>query len=60
MKTVKKTLDILEVFLDRGNEVSISDLVEITGHNASTVHGILRELMQNDYIRQEQKRGKYC
>jgi len=59
MKTVKKTIDILEVFLDRGNAVSISELVEITGQNASTVHGILQELLQSGYIRQQQKRGKY-
>ena len=59
MKTVKKTLDILEVFLDSGNEVGISDLAEITGQNVSTIHGIIKELAEKGYIRQRKSRGKY-
>ena len=59
MKTVKKTLDILEVFLNGAREVSISELKEITGLNISTIHGILQELSQRGYISQREKRGKY-
>ncbi|OGO22540.1 MAG: hypothetical protein A2144_02280 [Chloroflexi bacterium RBG_16_50_9] len=59
MKTVKKVLDILEVFLDNREEHGISELVEITGQNISTVHSILQELARRGYIRQKQKRGKY-
>ena len=59
MKTVEKTLDILEVFLNSGKEVGISDLAEITGQNVSTIHSILRELVEKGYIRQRKSRGKY-
>jgi len=60
MKVVKKTLDILEVFLtNNGKEVGLAELTETTGQNISTVHGILNELMQRGYIRQRYKRGKY-
>jgi IclR family transcriptional regulator, KDG regulon repressor len=59
MKTVKKALDILEVFLNGGKEVSISELAEITGQNVSTIHGILQELLRAGYITQKIKRGKY-
>ena len=59
MKTVKKTLDILEVFLNGGKEISVNELADITGQNVSTVHSILLELSKMGYIRQRQKRGKY-
>jgi IclR family transcriptional regulator, KDG regulon repressor len=59
MKVVKKTLDILEVFLNNRKELGLSELTEITGQNISTVHDILQELLQRGYIRQQYKRGKY-
>ncbi|OGO20617.1 MAG: hypothetical protein A2144_02950 [Chloroflexi bacterium RBG_16_50_9] len=59
MKTVKKALDILEVFLNTRREISISELASITGQNISTVHGILHELIRRGYIRQPERRGKY-
>ncbi len=59
MKVVKKTLDILEVFLNNGKEVGLAELTEITGQNISTVHGILQDLIQRGYIKQQYKRGKY-
>jgi IclR family transcriptional regulator, KDG regulon repressor len=59
MKVVKKTLDILEVFLNNGKEVGLAELTELTGQNISTVHNILQELMQRGYIKQQYKRGKY-
>src|SRR4030067_2361947 len=59
MKTIRKALDILEVFLNGEEQISISELAEITGQNVSTIHGILHELAERGYIRQRQKRGKY-
>jgi IclR family transcriptional regulator, KDG regulon repressor len=59
MKVVQKTLDIIEVFLNNGKEVGLAELTEITGQNISTVHGILQDLIQRGYIRQQYKRGKY-
>jgi len=59
MKTIKKALDILEVFLNLKNEASISELVEITGLHPATVHGILKELAERGYIHQRNRRGKY-
>jgi DNA-binding IclR family transcriptional regulator len=59
LKTIKKALDVLEVFLNKKNEASISELSEITGHHPATIHGILQEFAERGYIRQRDKRGKY-
>lgn len=59
MKTLNKTLDVLEVFLNKGEEVGISELVNITGHNISTIHSILSDLIKRGYILQKNKRSKY-
>ena len=59
MKTVEKALKILEVFLEKGGEIGISELVNITGQNISTVHAILTDLVRGGYIQQNHKRGKY-
>lgn len=59
MKTVEKALKILEVFLEKGGEIGISELVNITGQNISTVHAILKDLSREGYIMQNHKRGKY-
>lgn len=55
MRTVKKTLDILEVFLKKREEIGISELVSETGQNISTVHSILSELIKSGYILQKKK-----
>ena len=52
MKVVKKTLDVIEVFLNKGKEVGLSELTETTGLNISTVYNILQELMKRGYVRQ--------
>jgi DNA-binding IclR family transcriptional regulator len=59
MKTVEKALKILEVFLEKGGEIGISELVNITGQNISTVHAILMDLVKGGYVQQNYKRGKY-
>lgn len=59
MKTIKKALDILEVFLSGKKEIGISELANLTGQNISTIHSILHELAERGYIRQRQERGKY-
>lgn len=59
MKTIKKTLDILEVFLKSKSELSISEIGKITGYHPATIHDILQELARRGYVRQREKRGKY-
>jgi len=59
MKSIKKALEILEVFLNGEKEIGISELAEITGQNISTVHDILIDLTQKGYIKQKEARGKY-
>jgi len=59
MLLVKKTMDILEVFLNGKKEISVTDLAKITGYNVATVHGILNELAKSGYVQQMEKRGKY-
>jgi DNA-binding IclR family transcriptional regulator len=58
MKTVKKVIDILEAFEKPQVELSISELVKISGQNASTVYRICSELVQRGYLARK-NRGKY-
>jgi len=60
MKTLKKSLEILDIFLSCGKELSITELSKITGQNVSTIHNILTEYCRKGYISQEKKRGRYC
>jgi DNA-binding IclR family transcriptional regulator len=59
MKTVKKVLDILEVFEKPQVELAISELVELSGMNTSTVYRICSELTQRGYLERVRSRGKF-
>lgn len=60
MKTTIKALEILEVFLNGADPLSLAELAGITKLNASTAHRIVKVLVKNDYLDQISKRGKYC
>ena len=60
MKTTKKTLEILEVFLIKNGNATMKEITQETGFDISTVHRILSTLMEKKYIYQSQKRGKYA
>ncbi len=59
MKTVKKVIAILEEFEKPLVELSVSDLVKISGLNSSTVYRICSEFEQKGYLSKDGLRGKY-
>jgi len=59
MKTIQKALDILELFLHRGEELGLAEIASLTGLNISTAHRIVGTLVKRGYLSQRQKRQKY-
>jgi IclR family KDG regulon transcriptional repressor len=59
VNTVKKVLDILEIFLTTEDELSITELAESSGLPNTTVHRICSILSERGYIYQKNKKGKY-
>jgi len=59
MESLRKTLNILEVFLTNGGAVSLSEIAEATQLNIGTIHGIVSYLRERGYLIQTEKRGKY-
>jgi DNA-binding IclR family transcriptional regulator len=60
MKSLNKTLDILEVFLNlEGNDIRFSELVKLSALNKGTVNRIISVLVDRGYLYQSEKRGKY-
>lgn len=59
MKTVEKTLDILETFLKQEGEIGITELANLNGLNISTAYRIAFTLVNRGYLNQQQRRGKY-
>lgn len=59
MKTVDKTIDVLEAFLKHESEMGITELARLSRLNISTVYRITSVLVRRGYLSQRQKRGKY-
>lgn len=59
MKTVEKTLDILEVFLGQRDEIGIVELAKLSGLNISAAHRIASTLVNRGYLNQRQKGERY-
>jgi len=59
MDAINKAFEILEVFLKTDDELSISDVSELTKISSSTAHRITSILVNRGYIIQKRKRGKY-
>jgi len=59
MKMVEKTLDLLEVILQRGGEVSLSELAEVTGLHISTARRFTSTLVKRGYLYQKNRGGDY-
>ena len=57
--TVNKAIDILEVFLQRDGQVSLTEITEATGLNAATAFRLVSTLARRGYIRQHEKKGAY-
>jgi len=60
-KWLNKTLDILEMFMDsrNPNELSLSELTQMSGLKKTTVNRILTGLVKRGYLSQIEKKGKY-
>jgi IclR family KDG regulon transcriptional repressor len=59
MKTLNKAFDIMELFLDHGNELTLADLARLSRINKSTVCRIAATMAKRGYLRQQGKRGAF-
>jgi len=60
MKSLHKVLDILDVYLNSGNDsMRLSDLAELSGLNKAMVNRAVKVLVQRGYLQQPEERGKY-
>ncbi len=60
MKSINKTLDVLEVFLTvKESKLRLSEIARLAGINKSTVNRIVIDLRKRLYLQQSGKRGKY-
>jgi DNA-binding IclR family transcriptional regulator len=57
--TVNKAIDILEVFLQKEGELSLTEIAQATGLNAATAFRLVSTLARRGYIRQPEKKGAY-
>jgi IclR family transcriptional regulator, KDG regulon repressor len=55
----KKLTSILELFLKDKEELSLSEMSKLTGLNKSTINRISSFLVDENYLKQQEKRGKY-
>jgi IclR family transcriptional regulator, KDG regulon repressor len=60
LKSISKALRILDIFLSyEGSQVGLSEIAKISGLDNATVSRILATYVQNGYLTQAKKRGKY-
>jgi IclR family acetate operon transcriptional repressor len=59
MRTIERCLDVLETFLDKKGEVSLTSLAAAAGLNVSTAHRIAGTLVKRGYLVKGGERGKY-
>jgi DNA-binding IclR family transcriptional regulator len=60
MKSINKTLDVLEIFLTvKENRLRLLEIARLTGINKSTANRIVSDLRKRNYLQQSEKRGKY-
>lgn len=58
-RSLERTLDLLECFIDCGGELSLSELSEKTGFSLSTVHRLANALTQRKYLLRSEHNKKY-
>jgi IclR family transcriptional regulator, KDG regulon repressor len=59
MKSVKKTLDILKLFQNQKQEMSLSEISKLSGVSISTASRILAVLVEYKYLKHPEKKAKY-
>jgi len=60
MKSIERALEVLEVFLDKGRELTLTEVADLTGQNKPTVYRTIAPLVEHGYLYQKEKRGKYA
>ncbi len=58
-RLLTKSLDIMELFLDNQDEMTLTEMSRLTGWNKATVYRIASTLIERGYLNQREKRGKY-
>ncbi len=59
METVKKAINVLEIFLTQEEGISLSALARLSGLNVSTTYRMVSVLTTEGFLTQPYKRGKY-
>jgi len=58
-RTVQKAIDILEVFLRKDGNLSLTEIGKATGLNVATSYRLASTLVKRGYLSQHQKKGTY-
>jgi DNA-binding IclR family transcriptional regulator len=59
MKLLKKSIGVLDLFLNNDGELSLEDITRLSGMNKSTTRRIVLSLIECGFLKQTRKRGKY-
>ncbi|MDR3588659.1 MAG: IclR family transcriptional regulator [Negativicutes bacterium] len=59
VKSVQKSLVILKVLMNSAEESGLSDIQAVVGYNTSTLHHLLKTLMQEGFVSQNVTNKKY-
>lgn len=59
MKLITKAFHLLDLFLDNGDELTLEEMARLSGQNKATVRRIAVTLIENGYLKQTVRRGKY-
>jgi IclR family transcriptional regulator, KDG regulon repressor len=59
VSTLKKALKLFQIFLDRKSALSVSELAGLSGLSINAIYRITSTLLEEGYLTQQNKRGKY-
>lgn len=59
IQSLQRAIDIIDVFDSANTELSLHEISQKVGLNKTTVFGLLKTLLANSYINQNQAGGKY-
>lgn len=59
MKTLEKAFDVMELFLESKDKLTLSQVAEISGINISTAHRLCSTMAKRGYLYQAYKNGPY-
>jgi DNA-binding IclR family transcriptional regulator len=58
-RTVNKAIDIMEIFLQKGGGLSLTEIAKATGLNTATAYRLVSTFTKRGYLSQYQKKGAY-